>query len=210
MKKIIVMFLVFLILFTSFSVVASGIKIWPGKHSITINRWYSEGEEVDHPRIQVTNTESYGINVSVSIDNPHVNTLSGGYSQIPDLSWVKVVPEVLYLPGGSSDFVEVFIEVPESEQSLYYNEKWEALVVFTPPMEPGGGVNVQLELAVKLFIKTPEGEVAEIQPTHILLFFFISLVILYLAYIFIKKKKSSEAIFYFKKKKRGGSGNNKP
>jgi hypothetical protein len=196
------MFLVFLVLFTSFSVVASGIKIWPGEHSITINRWYSEGEEVDHPRIQVTNTESYDINVSVSIDNPHVNTLSEGYSQIPDLSWVKVVPEVLYLPGGSSDFVEVFIEVPESEQSLYYNEKWEALVVFTPPMEPGGGVNVQLELAVKLFIKTPKGEVAEIQPTHILLFFFISLVILYLAYIFIKKKKSSEAIFYFKKEKK--------
>ena len=205
MKKITVMFLVFLVLFTSFSVVVSGIKIWPGKHYITINKWYSEGEEVDHPRIQVTNTESYGINVSVSIDNPHVNTLSGGYSQIPDLSWVKVVPEVLYLPGGSSDFVEVFIEIPESEQSLHYNEKWEALVVFSPPIKPDGGVNVQVELAVKLFIKTPTGEVARIPYIYILLGIIISAIIIYMTQSYVKKKKSSEAIFYFKKKKRGGS-----
>jgi hypothetical protein len=185
--------------------VASSVKIWPGKHYITINKWYSTGEEVKHPRIQVMNTESYDINVSVSIDNPHVNTLSGGYSQIPDLSWVKVFPEVLYLPGGSSDFVEVFIEIPESEQSLHYNEKWEALVVFTPPIKPGGGVNVQVELAVKLFIKTPTGEVARIPYIYILLGIIISAIIIYMTQSYVNKKKSSEAIFYFKKKKRGRS-----
>lgn len=207
MKKIIILFLALLTLFTVFSMVASGVKIWPGKISIDITKWYSDTEDVEHARIQVINTESYGINVAVSIENPHIKRLTGEYSQIPDVSWIKVVPEELYVPGGSSDFVEVYIEVPESEQSLHYNEKWETSVIFTPPNKLGGGVNVQIELAVKLFIKTPSGEEARIQPIHILFGFIILLIIILAAMSYVKKKKRSAAIFYVKQKKGGGPRN---
>lgn len=209
MKKIIVLFLAFLIIFTVFSMVASGVKIWPGKISIEINKWYSDAENVEHPKIQITNTESYGINVAVGIDNPHNKMLNRGYTQIPDVSWIKVVPEELYIPGGSSDFVEVFIEVPEGEQSSHYNKKWEALVVFNPPNKPGGAINVQIELAVKLFIETPSGEEARIQPIHFLLVFIILIIIILVGMSYVKKKKSSAAIFYVKQKKGGDSRNNR-
>jgi len=208
-KKIIVMFLAFLILFTVSSIFASGVKVWPGKISIDITKWYDDAENVKHPRIQVTNTESYGINVAVSIENPYIKRLEGGYSQIPDVSWIKVVPEELYIPGLSSEFVEIFIDVPESEQSLYYNEKWETLVVFTPPVKPGGGINVQIELAVKLFIKTPSGEEARIKPIHFLLGFIILIIIILAIIPYIKKKKRSAAIFYVKQKKGDDSRNNR-
>jgi len=200
-KKIIVIFLVFLILFTGFSIVASGVKVWPGKHYITINKWYGPGEEVKNPIIHVTNTESYGINVSVRINAPGSKSLSGGYSNIPDVSWVRTVPEVIYIPAGSSGELEVIIEVPESQQSLHYNEKWEAYVVISPPLTSGGGINVQTELAVKLFIKTPTGEAAGFQYIHILLFFITLIILMCIVFFYVGKKKRSATLFYFKKKK---------
>jgi len=208
-KKIIVLFLTFLTIFTVFSMVASGVKIWPGKISIEINKWYSDAENVKRPRIQITNTESYGIKVAVGIETPHNKMITKGYSQIPDISWIKVVPEELYIPGSSSDFIEVFIEVPVDEQSSHYNEKWEALVVFNPPRKPGGAINIQIELAVKLFIETPSGEESRLQPIHFLLGFIIFIIIILAGMSYVKKKKSNAAIYYVKQKKESDSGNNK-
>ena len=208
MKKITIIFLVILFLFVCFSIVAQSdrIQIWPGKLWIEMQEWPSEEEDTEYPTIQVTNPQSQGINVSARIDYPRPTDLTGDYTNIPDLSWVKTTPEKLYLPPKSSGKFKVFIEVPEDEQSSHFNEKWLTLVtIYSYTGGSQGGFNFQIELGVKLFIKTPAGEVAEIQPIHILLFFFISLVIVYLAYSSIRKKKSSEAIFYFKKKKRGGS-----
>ena len=204
MKKIKVIILVFLFLFVCSSMVAQSdrIQIWPGKLLITVHEWPSKDEDVKYPTIQVINPQSQGINVSTKIDNPNSADLTGGYSNIPDLSWVKTDPEMLYLPPAAEGEFEVILEVPEDEQALHFNEKWLTLVtVYSKIEEAPGSVNIQIELGVKLYIKTPEGEVAEIQPIHILLLFFISLVIVYLAYSYIRKKKSSETIFYFKKKK---------
>jgi hypothetical protein len=169
--------------------ITSGIKIWPGKYDININRWPNNEEKVDTPTIQITNTDSYDINVTIRVDHPAIETITEGYSFIPDLSWVRVVPEKLFIPAGNSDELELFIEVPESEQSSYYNEKWETLVVITPPVKKGQGINFQTELAVKLFIRTPGGDYAQIHYIFILLFAFISIIIVLIALLHARKKK---------------------
>ena len=171
---------------------ASSMKVWPGKQYITINRWYGENDDIKNPIIYVTNTESYGLNVSVRVDSPHISTMDEGYSFIPDLSWVKTDPEILYLPPYSTGEIEIFIQVPESEQSLHYNERWETLVVVSPPMETGGGLNVQTELAVKLFIRTPTGEAEQIQYIPIV-FIVIFLIIVVLVIFYGKKKKMNKS-----------------
>jgi hypothetical protein len=188
-KKIIFLIITFLIVFMCFSMITSGIKIWPGKYDININRWPNNEEKVDTPTIQITNTDSYDINVTIRVDHPAIETITEGYSFIPDLSWVRVVPEKLFIPAGNSDELELFIEVPESEQSSYYNEKWETLVVITPPVKKGQGINFQTELAVKLFIRTPGGDYAQIYYIFILLFAFISIIIVLIALLHARKKK---------------------
>ena len=201
MRKIIVIFLVCLTLVTIFSVCASGVKVWPGKLDYTINRWYTDGQGVKHARIQVTNTASYDIDVSVRIDHPHVNVLDEGYSQIPDLSWVKANTEMLHLPADSSDFVEVYLEVPESKQSSHYNEKWESYVVISSAEESEGGINFQTEVAVKLFIKTPTGEASRIPYIFIIISILFLISILYMIHSYIKNKRTKPATYYFKKRK---------
>ncbi len=188
-RKIIFIFLVFLAFSTCFSMITCGIKVWPAKYDIEIKRWPTKEEKIENPTIQVTNTESYDINVTIRVNNPSTESLTEGYSLTPDLSWVKVVPEVLYVPAGSSGELEIFIEVPESEQSTHYNEKWETLVVICPPIKIGGGINFQPEIAVKLFIKTPEMEFAQIQYITILLFIIVSISIVSIAFFYVKKKK---------------------
>ena len=200
MRKIIVIFLVFLTLFTTFTICASGgFKVWPGKLDYTINWWPTDEDKTRYARIQVTNTESHDIDLTVRIDHPHVNVLDAGYSQIPDLSWVKSNTDVLHIPAKSSEYVEVNVEVPKSEQSLHYNEKWETYVVISSPLETEGGINFKEELAVKLFIKTPSGEKAEFPYIFIIIIFFLP-IILYLIHSYIKKKRDKFASYYFKKK----------
>lgn len=190
MKRITVVFLVFLFLSACFSMVASGIQIWPGKLTITMDEGY-RGEEIKHP-IQVTNPHSYDINVSARIDNPSADKLSEGYSYIPNLSWVKTVPEMLYLPAKTSGEFEVFIEIPESERSLHYNESWETWVILSSSSDPEsqGDVNIQIELGVKLFIKTPPSiGLTMIQNLYILLGVIISIIVTVVTVFYVKKKK---------------------
>ena len=200
-RKIIVIFLVILTMVTTFSICASGVKVWPGKLDYKINRWYTNEDGIRYARIQVTNTESYELNVSVRIDHPHVNVLDDGYSQIPDLSWVKTRKDTLRLPADSSDFVDVYVMVPESKQSSHYNENWETYVVISSPAESEGGISFQTELAVKLFITTPSGEAARIPYILVILGILFLPILLYLIHSYIKNKRKRYATYYFKNKK---------
>ena len=109
------------------------------------------------------------------------------------------------MPAKSSDFVEVYIDVPESEQSLHYNEKWETYVVITPPPE-SGGVNIQTEIAVKLFIQTPSGEAALFPSMYVFIVLLSLIALAFAARVYIRQKRR-QAVFYFKKKNEGSSGN---
>ncbi|KYK21622.1 hypothetical protein AYK24_08815 [Thermoplasmatales archaeon SG8-52-4] len=204
MKKTIVFILISLILLTSFSLTAyGGIKIWPGKLSVELNKWFDEEKEIRHP-IQITNPFSNGVNITTRVENPNLKVITERYSLIPDLSWVHTEPENLYIPPKSSKEVEVVINIPIDQQEMYYNEKWETRVVITSdiPLSSGGGMNFQVELAVKLYIITPKSKQGDYPYIFILLFFIFSIIIVYLTTSYIKKKKDNlKSIYYFKNKK---------
>ena len=212
MKKLIILFLAFLVLFSSFSIVAeAGIQIWPGKLTITMNEWYDKWIETKYNKIQVTNPYSYGINVSVKLNHPGTQVISEGYSYIPDLSWIRIEPETIYLPPNTSNTFEVIIEVPKDEQLKYFNEKWETWAIFTSNLYPGrqGGMNFQVELAVKLFINTPKGEAAGSQYLYIVLFSISTIFVVFVILLYSKKRKNyqvdvtkpNSSLFFFRRKK---------
>ena len=163
-------------------------KVWPGKLYIDINRWYDDAEEAGSASIEITNTESYEIDVAIRVDKPSISLLDEGYTVIPDTSWIKTDPEILTLGPGDKGYIDVYIEVPKSVQPDYNNEKWEVFVVCTPPLDEGGGINIQTEIAVKLFIRTPDGEAGLFNYIPIVLIV-VFLIIILLALFYNKKKK---------------------
>ena len=179
-----------LLIFSSSSIVVKGgFKIWPGKLTITMNEWYDQWKETKYNKIYVTNPYSYGINISVHIDHPSSDAISHDYYLIPNLSWVKVVPESVYLPPQSTQPFEISIVVPKNNQSNNFNENWETWVTFNSDLHPGGlsGMNFQVELSVKLFINTPVGEKIQTQYSYLILLILI-IIALVVLYYFRKKK----------------------
>jgi hypothetical protein len=203
-KKTIVLLLIFLILFTSFSLsVQGGLKIWPGKLRVEMNKWFDEEEEIKYP-IQVTNPYNHGVNVTSIIENPSKKVITETFSPIPDTSWIRTVPERIYISPKSSSDIEIIINIPKDQQKVHYNEKWETGVVINSdiPIGPGGeGMNFELEIAVKLFIITPKSETEEFQYYYI--FIFISLIVfVYIIISYLRKKKENlKSVYYFKNKK---------
>ena len=199
MRKITVMFLVFLLLLVCFSVFVRGsIQIWPGKLTITMPEGYPK--EVIKYKIQVTNPYSYDVNASARVENPAIGKLSDNYTFIPDLSWVKFVSETIYIPAGSSRFFELLIDIPDDEKPWHYNESWEAWVVISSDRSGSSGDFLfKIELAVKLFINTPPGEKATmIQNLYIILGIVVALIATSAAIFYVKKNKKSD---YNKNKK---------
>ena len=204
MKKKIVLLLIFLILITSFSLSAqAGIKIWPGKLTVEMNKWFDEDEKITYP-IQVTNPYSYGVNVTSIIENPASRVITNGFSPLPDTSWITTYPDRLYIPPKSSDEIEIVINIPKDKKEIFYNEKWETGIVINSdiPIGPGGGgMNFELEIAVKLYIITPKSKVEEFQYYLIFIFIFFIIIFYFVISYFKRKKESISSIYYFKNKK---------
>lgn len=153
-------FMTLLVCLLSFlaSCTQASLEIWPGKLTISMPEGYPT-ERISY-LIQVTNPFPYAVNASARIEHPDAQQLDANYSYIPDLSWVTVEPEILFLPANTSGFFEVFLDIPESEQSNSFNNSWETLVVISSDRAAGdaGGLVFQVEIAVKLFIHTPLAE----------------------------------------------------
>ena len=115
------------------------------------------------------------------------------------------------MPPNSSNQFEVIIEVPKDEQLKYFNEKWETWAVFTSNLYPGhqGGMNFQVELAVKLFINTPKSEAAGSQYLYIILFLITTIFVISIILLYSKKRKnyqvnitkSNSSLFFYRRKK---------
>ena len=204
MKKILALLSIIFILLIIFSASAqAGMKIWPAKLSIDIHRWDEQAEEITYP-IQVINTKSYGMNVTARIENPSIAGIDGGYSFIPDVSWVEIKPETQYIEPGSEYRFEVIIRIPEDQKELLYNEKWDVRAVFSSDARPSGleGVLFKVDLAVKLLISTPQETQESQYLPPIFIFFSIAGICFFLIilYSYVKKKKSQvNTVFYFKK-----------
>ena len=212
MKKLTIIFTIILILLSFFSVIAKGgLKIWPGKLTITMNEWYDKWIETKYNKIQVTNPYLYGINVSTKLDHPSAEVISEGYSYIPDLSWIKIEPEIIYLPPNSSSTFEVIIQVPKDEQSKHFNERWETWAVFDTDLysETQGAMNFKIQIAVKLFINTPKSEATISQYLPIVFFLFFSFFMVFFILFYKKKRKNyqindkkiNSSMYFFKRKK---------
>ena len=89
MKKTIVLLLIILFLFTTFSITAqAGIKIWPGKVRVEMNKWFDNEEAIKQP-IQITNPYTYGVNVTSRVENPSEKSITDSFSPIPETSWIS-------------------------------------------------------------------------------------------------------------------------
>jgi hypothetical protein len=203
-KKTIVLLLIILILITTFSISAqAGLKIWPGKIRVEMKKWFNEDEEIKQP-IQITNPYTQGVNVSTRIDNPGLSVITDSFTPIPDTNWISTSPETIYIPPKSSENIDIIINIPEDQQELYLNEKWETGVVISSdlPLGPeGGGLNFELEIAVKLLIVTPKSSEEGFQYFYIFIFISLIIIALTLSSYIKKKKEKLSSIYYFKNKK---------
>jgi len=209
-RNILAIFILSLVLLESFFIIAAspasgGISAWPAKLTITMKDVFPE-EEVSY-KIQVNNLNPYDVDVSAKIDNPIPYRLKDGYEFMPDLSWIRVVPNKIHLSAKESTFLEIFMDVPDVEKSQHYNKRWEAWLIVSD-MKNGsiGSTTIVTQLGIKLFIVTPEKAEMQISYGPILVFFIILIIVMAAVFVlYIKKEVPSNkkpSVFYFKKGKK--------
>jgi hypothetical protein len=125
---------------------------------------------------------------------------------MPNLSWVKITPNIVSLSGKQSKLVEVTIYIPDAEKPLHYNERWEFVVVLSEIKDEP--VNIATELAIPVRIKTPESAKAKMQIPNLFMLFIIVVGCMFLTIfvLYVKNKKRTltggkSVFFYFKKRK---------
>ena len=210
MKRTALVLLLFLFIVGNFLLLASpvvngGVKLSPAKLIITMPEGYPE-EEIQY-KIKVTNPYSQDIEASSKAINPW--DITENYARIPDLSWVKILPEKLTIPADSFKEFEVVIDIPESEKMPHYNESWEVWVLVIPKGPADrvkGGAVIQTQLAARLFIHTP-GTMKKQTPQnnlYLIVGIIIGFILIVAAVFYARKRRNIEAdraaIYYVKKK----------
>jgi len=191
MKKVIITILIFVFLSINFFIPAqASLRLVPGKLTITMEGGYTK-EAVTYP-IYATNPWTYGVNASARIENPSASDLSDGYTLIPDLSWITVKKEKIYIPPKATVKFEVVLDIPENQKPLQYNKNWETWVAISndePKSVSGGGTEFKVELAVKILINTPkDNNLVAAQPFYFIIVFIVPIVVT-CALIFYSKKR---------------------
>jgi len=137
----------------------------------------------------------YTVKTTIKITNPY-NTkiqahakairpwdLRENYIVIPDLSWIVISPQILDIPARSSNIFEISIKIPDNKKPLHYNQSWETWIWITPtfPSDVKGGLvgmDLQMQYAVRILIKTPPGEINMQTPKD-----FYNFLIIFIAFI---------------------------
>lgn len=212
MKRLITIFILFLliagnILLFASPIVKAGVKVSPSKLVIRMPEGYPT-KEIQY-KIKVTNPYSEDIRAESKVINPY--ELTEGLTRIPDKSWVQIIPETLDIPANSFKEFEVVINIPEGEKTLHYNESWEVWALITPKRSSAkGGAVIQIQMAVKLLVHTPTGEMtvqrSQEEDTYLILGIIIGVIAVPTTYFYIRKKRNARAnrgaIYYVKKRKR--------
>ena len=211
-NRLLVILLFFFLIVGNIFVFASqtakaGVKASPAKLVITMPDGYPD-EKIQY-KIKVTNPYSENMTVISTIINPF--DLTSNYSNIPELSWVKISPEKLHIPPNSYGEVEVEIVIPEDQKNKQYNKQWEAWAYLTPKVEGSAStVSLQKQLAVRLYIHTPVGEDSSKSMSSSPIFLVLFGIIFVSSFLFIlfkylnnkkKSKYNQDAMFYVKEKK---------
>ena len=146
-----------------------------------------------------------------TVNNPIPYRRKSDFDNIPDLSWVIVEPERVFIPAGHTRKVEVSVLIPENKKQQYNNEDWE--VWLTVSEEKGGKTSLFLiSLNIKCFIHTPVGSAKTEFPQFpfiILLLIIGGLAIAKFISYASKRKRiinmNKSTVFYVKKKKRNNT-----
>lgn len=185
----------------SMSASSDGISVWPPSVNIDMKDIFPEKEIKFN--IQVNNLYSHDINVSAKIENQIPYRLKEGYIDIPDLSWIKITPDVFNISDQQYQLLEVAIDVPDEEKASHYNELWEVCVVISETKDEP--TTISTEYAIRIYIKTPEKEITQNFDTFFLLLIGLGFIVLvvYILYFISRKKiysKKRPTFFYFKKR----------
>jgi hypothetical protein len=195
-KKIAIMVFIFsFLLMHFFPSVQASLEIIPAKLTITMPEGFPK-EAVTY-YIYATNPYSYGVNASARIENPPIERLPKGYTQITDLSWITVKPEKIYIPAGSTGKFEIIIDIPEDQKPSQYNKKWETWATISSDENrgvlEGGGARIQVELAVRLLINTPSSDkLAVAQSSYIIIVLIIAIITTCTVIFYSKKNRNKQ------------------
>lgn len=123
---------------------------------------YSLKEEQKLP-YKVVNSADRKRNVEVVVVVPQEQHLRKGYEPIPDISWVKVIPDRFELNPGESTNCDLIISIPDDEK--YANRHYQAMIRTQTVEDPdvkGVAVSVAIQTRFKFSTgPTPAVERAE-------------------------------------------------
>jgi len=183
------------------------ITLWPAK--LNINMESFPDEPIIFKQVQVKNPEGSAVTVRPEVSHPSETGIKEGYSRIPDLSWVTVSPHEMVIPAKSEGFFNITIDIPKSNQSQLYNERWEVLALFYQKQtSPAGVFNFRVKLGSRIFIHTPSGMAEQQAPSLYVFFWFVIMggLALATAVFYFRRKRATKidraAMFYVKEKDR--------
>ena len=194
---------------------SSGITVFPSRLYIDMPEGYPD-EEIQH-YIKVYNKDPYAFHATAEIYNPwDTEIMVEGYSFIPDLSWISIVPDQFLVPANDSQKFYVSIDIPEDKKPKYYNQSWEVWVKTSRIGDPEFGSNAMTgSVITRLLISTPLKKAGfQISQNMIIITgtFLIALCVAISLYIKKKKRDSCKAnavLFYVKDKKANSNQKNK-
>lgn len=195
MKKVTFFFFIIILIIHFSNPAIASLKIWPGKLTITMPEGYTK-EPITY-FIEANNHYNYSVNAYTRIENPAIEQLSKNFTYLPNLSWITITPESLYLPPKSTGKFKISLDIPENEKSLQYNKSWETWVIISSSEPEGiaGGVAIHVEIAVKLFINTPpiDNKSLKLESLNFILVFIISIIITCIAIFYFKKRHDAQS-----------------
>lgn len=207
-KKTVTVLFIFLFLFGNILVLSSqptkaGIRLLPAKLTINISKFTDD--EIQYNKICVENPYNYDIEVIAKIENPPSDSITNGYSFIPDISWVTLNSNSVLISAKSNSYFTITIDIPDDKKSLNYDKKWE--VWFKVFEKPGSGASgsLSVKIASRIYIHTPSHELGQNIPySPFILYFFIFCLLVIVFIGFYKKRRTSQnkrpAMFYVKKR----------
>lgn len=127
-------------------------KLAPAHINVTIEGdLQSVGDEVAQ-RIRMTNERDVPVDATVIVEKP--SKVTENYTAIPDISWIKIVPDKLHIPANSVGYANIYINIPPTEEN--YNKSWEALITATQLPNEGESINIALSARMKINVASIE------------------------------------------------------
>ena len=180
---------------------SDGISVWPPSVNVDVKDAFPK-EEIKF-NVKVDNLYASDINVSAKIENQIPYHLKDGYTNIPNLSWIKVTPDIFNISAKQYKVLDATIDVPDEEKTLHYNERWEACIVISEIKDEH--TTISTEYAITIYIQTPEKEKIQNFNTLFLLFIIVGSIGLAVCILYLRNRKKiftskKPNFFYFKKK----------